>query len=491
MKIQLKAYESITEKIENTADCIRYECGGRRKCGKCKIKVLSGNVGVTSEELHFLTSNELQNNYRLACCHDKNDVDIEFETLTKMNEMKILGADDFLLNPTYPQEGIGIVVDIGTTTIVIIFLDLNENRIIKEVSLENTQKMYGLDVISRINYCNENGNGILTKLIRDMIKNAILDTVSELKTINRMIVCGNTAMEYIFLNMDVSELGVAPFNYSNKEIIKASSATIFDLETGFNIYVIPSFSAFVGGDIVAGVYYLDLDKKDNCLLLDLGTNGEIILVSKGVIYSTSTAAGPAFEGGNMLHGLGSVVGAIDSVKYENGSWNYTTIGNENAIGICGSGYLEIIKEAIENGFIDENGNLEKAIEIRNFNIKQEDIRNFQLAKSAIASGIEVLIESADLTFDSIDKIYVAGGFGRYASKEALIRTGVISNKFRNKIEIVGNSSLKGGIKMVLNSDFIHHLKKITRINKSIGLANNQRFVEKFMENIGFEYEKDN
>lgn len=491
MKIQLNANESLSEKVKNVKGKISYECGGKRKCGKCKVKILSGNVEVTTEELKFLSKEELQNNYRLACCHDKNDRGIIVETLQDNVKMRILGIGDFLLNPNFQQEGIGIAIDIGTTTVVVVFIDLKENKVLKEVSFENPQKIYGLDVISRINYCNENGNTTLVALIRESLENVIRENVVRANQIKKMIVTGNTTMEYIFMDMNVKELGTAPFNYSNDKIIKINSLNVFSLNIDFDIYMIPSFSAFVGGDVVAGVYYLDLDKKNNYLLLDLGTNGEIVLTANDKIYSTSTAAGPAFEGGNMVHGVGSIEGAIDSVDFMNDNWSYTTIGNKKAKGICGSGYLEIIKECILNNFIDENGNIEKTIKVSDFIIDAKDIRNFQLAKSAIASGISVLIESANLKEEDIEKIYVAGGFGRYASKESLIYTGVIPKELQHKIEIVGNSSLKGGIKILVDKNFAEKIEKIIDSNNSVELANNAKFSAKFIENIGFDYEKDN
>lgn len=491
MKVHVKANESLNEKLRSTGQSISYDCGGKGRCGKCKIRILSGKVDITEEEFKLLTEIELSNNIRLACCHDKNPSDVDIESLKEESKMMILGVEDHVVNTSYSQKGIGVAVDIGTTTVAVVFVNLETGKIIKEESFENPQRIYGLDVISRITYSNENGNKKLVELIRNAIKKVILTNIPNLEEITKMILCANTTMEYLFLGLDPYELGVVPFNFSNKKIIQVKSRDIFGIDCDFDIFVIPSFSAYVGGDIVAGVYTLNLEKKKNCLLLDLGTNGEIVLSSKGKLYSTSTAAGPAFEGGNMKNGMGSVAGTIDSAKFHHEKWIYTTIANANPIGICGSGYLEIIKEGIVNGFIDETGSLEKEIKINEFEIEQNDIRNFQLAKSAISSGIEVLIETAELSENDIVKIYVAGGFGRYASKESLLYTGVIPMSFKDKIEVVGNTSLKGGIDMLMDKDFIQKLESITCLNTTVELANNAKFTAKFIENIGFDYEENN
>jgi uncharacterized 2Fe-2S/4Fe-4S cluster protein (DUF4445 family) len=491
VKVKIEPNESLKQKVECLGGFIEYNCGGIKKCGKCKIKMLSSYVNPTEEELNLLSDSEIDENIRLACCHDVSKDERIIEVSEARVGMSILGAREYRAKTNSKQEGIGIVVDIGTTTIVIAYINLLNGEIFTEDSFENPQRKYGLDVVTRISYCNSNDRTLLVNDIRTAIKESIISSHHTLKDIKKMIVLGNTVMQYLFMDKDPRELGVVPFSFRNKNIETFSSNEIFRIAENFEILVIPSLSAYVGADVVSGIYFLELLEMNNCILLDLGTNGEMVLISNGILYSTSTAAGPAFEGGNMKCGVGGINGAIDHAVYKNDSWTFTTINNEKSCGICGSGYIEIIKEALENKIIDESGNLENEITVDKFEVSQDDIRNFQLAKSAISSGLEVLIETAGKKIDEIEQVFVAGGFGKYSSKESLIITGVIPTILEDKINVVGNSSLKGGIDMLFDANFKNIINKIQRVHRNIELGNNSDFSKKFIENIGFDYEKNN
>jgi uncharacterized 2Fe-2S/4Fe-4S cluster protein (DUF4445 family) len=260
---------------------------------------------------------------------------------------------------------------------------------------------------------------------------------------------------------------------------------------GAEVKVLPSISAFVGADIVAGLASIaPSDNYKNFLFMDIGTNGELALVTESCIWCCSTAAGPAFEGARISCGMGAVEGAISAY----GDEGYAVIGNDKPVGICGSGLIDLVAWLFENKIIDSDGLLEGDFTIvpasesgigQVISLNQTDVREVQLAKSAIASGVNILLKQSDLTFEQIDILFLAGGFGNYINIESAVRIGLIPPPLKDKIIPLGNTSGTGALSALKSIRFDEAMNKVISKSILVELANDEDFAEEFAMNMMF------
>jgi uncharacterized 2Fe-2S/4Fe-4S cluster protein (DUF4445 family) len=267
------------------------------------------------------------------------------------------------------------------------------------------------------------------------------------------------------------------------------------------ITILPGISAFVGSDIVAGLGLCGFDQSEEiCLFLDLGTNGELAIGNKDRLLVTSTAAGPAFEGGNISIGMGSVPGAISKISLREGEPYPETIGGHNPIGICGTGVIELCSELLKSGIMDATGLLREDYFEEGFLIFQEDgkqlrflqrdIRELQLAKAAIRAGIELLIKCYGCTYEAIDKVYLAGGFGFVLPIEKSVHIGLLPIQLQEKMVAIGNSSLAGALRYIIDPNFPARLDKLAEVAQEIHIANQEEFQELYIKYMNFTTSED-
>jgi uncharacterized 2Fe-2S/4Fe-4S cluster protein (DUF4445 family) len=287
------------------------------------------------------------------------------------------------------------------------------------------------------------------------------------------------------LGVDPLSIALAPFKaqFTDKQVKKGKS-TRFDINDNGEIITLPSISAFVGADIVAGLAVLKVTQK-NYLFLDIGTNGEMALITGEKILTCATAAGPAFEGANLSCGMAAVYGAISVFK---NCEKYQVIGNSEPLGICGSGMVDIVAYLLDNDLIDETGLLKKTFIIdheKKIEIVQQDIREIQLAKSAIFSGIKILLYIAELSISEVDALYLAGGFGNYINIKSAIRIGLLPYELKDKIYPVGNSAGIGALQYLNSDTFELKIEKILKNTRHIELSNLDEFTTEFALNMNF------
>ena len=470
----------IYQEIIRQNGLIQNSCNGNHTCGKCKIKVINGTVEASDKEKKILSFDEIKEGVRLACMHPMIESDIEIE-LPDLALMDVVGSGKKRINSSR-KKGLKIAADIGTTTVVVAVIDFESQKIIKEAKFINPQRVYAMDVIGRIQVCNEKSVILLQKMILEKIELEIKEFDGQ---ILEMAICGNSTMEHIFLGISPKSIGEYPYlcTFNKRKYVKSGS--LFHLKQSFDILVLDNLSAFVGGDIVAGILGLDLLKKPYSLFIDLGTNGEIAICNDSNLYSTSAAAGPAFEGGNMTCGTGSIPGAIYSITLDMDCVHFKTIQNKKAIGICGTGYIEGISELLEKGLIDETGYMNKSLKINEkITITQNDVRNFQLAKSAIQTAIEIVCLKSDIKINEIQNVYIAGGFSSGLNIEALAQLKIIPSVLLEKTLCVGNSAIQGLIKMMCD-DTYYMLDEIVKKNQTIVLSKEPLFNELFLQNMWF------
>ena len=427
----------LLEYLSGEGIAIHTDCGGRGFCKKCSFKILEGEFALADGSL--LVPDE--NGYALACKAFCTDTDSLIEIIAD-NEF----VSCSLYENTDKEAKFGIALDVGTTTLCASLIELNSGDVCGEYTTLNPQKLYGSDCISRISAC-ENGKLYeLHTLIIDAT-NEIIDYFIKgvnIPKIEKLTVCANTTMLHIFANESPVGIGKYPFTpvfweareYEGEDLNLKSEKVV----------LLPSASAYIGSDFVAGILECGmLEKDEKSVIIDLGTNGEIAIFDGENLITSSTAAGPCFEGGNISCGMGATSGAISEIKIKDGEIEFVTIGNAEPLGLCGSGLIDGIAYMLDNELIDETGRLlyEEFEFTKGVKLSAKDVREFQLAKSAICAGIITLIKERHLQSDDISTLYIAGALGVHLNIENAVRVGLIPSELAKKIKIIGNTSLKG------------------------------------------------
>lgn len=503
---------SVMEGLRKEGYQFNAACGGKGRCGKCRIRVIRGGTYVTAEDKTVFTEQELKDGWCLACrVYPGEDLEIEF-ALNDETEFEVLtrtAAEANSVEATCEKEncikesGYEVAIDIGTTTIAMELLGKDSHKIWGKAAFINSQRAYGSDVISRIQASTEGKKEELQKCIREDLKKGLGQLVREnniaLTEIERIIISGNTTMGHLLMGYDCAGLGIFPFTPVNIQLIRGDANEILGIQgLGTRVEILPGISTYVGGDIVSGLYACDFDRKDEvCLLIDLGTNGEMAIGNKDKILVTSTAAGPAFEGGNITWGTGSIPGAICTVRIEDEKAVVGTIKDEPPVGICGTGVVETAAELLKEELIDETGRLEEEYFDEGYPLAetsdgkkilftQKDMREIQLAKAAIRAGAETLAYHYGVVKNDIARIYVAGGFGYKLDVKKAIAIGMIPEEFEGRIEAIGNSSLKGAEKFLTETDGQTRVQHIVKLSEEISLSTDKIFNEAYMDAMFFE-----
>lgn len=515
VKMTFEEGQTVHEIMKRNGTYQSAPCGGRGICGKCRIQVLEGELPITEQDrLHF-TEEELRKGMRLGCCAYPNEsLTIAMETEEQFQVVTPLDSQNDEMATQTGENEYGFAIDIGTTTIVVELIHKKTGRIVEAAGEVNQQRAYGADVIARISSCNEGNLETLSSMIRNQLKemmmriwkkccaSAATGTIEIKRKLSSIVIAGNTTMCHILMGYSCEQLGVYPFTPVNIKTIHIKSQELFG--GGFPscmVTVLPSISTYVGGDIVSGLVACGFHKHQNIsVLLDLGTNGEMAIGNREHILVTSAAAGPAFEGGNISCGIGSVPGAIQAVSLvayggEN-HFQVKTIEEKPPIGICGSGVIETVAELLEAEIIDESGSLDEdyfddgvllaKTDCGEIRFTQKDVREIQMAKSAVFSALNLLVKRYGTTIEQIDKVYLAGGFGFYVNLEKAICIGLLPREWKEKIVQVGNSALQGAVSTLLNEDCITEMEKLVACSDELSLASNKEFSEMYMENMFFE-----
>ncbi|HZJ78344.1 MAG TPA: ASKHA domain-containing protein [Clostridia bacterium] len=473
-EIACSAGETVFDMLLKNGYAINSPCGGKGRCGKCKIKASGLLSPLSGSEKKHLSATEIENGYRLACqAKIQGDCVVHYE-----NEIKPLhGLTEGMAVQTQTKPITGnkncfaCAVDIGTTTVAIRIFKMPECEPVYDECIGNPQIKFGGDIITRITYATENSTDDLKNAIRDAIKDVYKSFGKE---ISFSVITGNTAMLHFYEGLDTSTLALYPFTPSS----------LFG-QMSENVYYPRCISAFVGADITCAILASGMMADKESLLIDLGTNGEMAYLKNGKLTCCSTAAGPAFEGAGISQGMAASDGAIDKVFLNNqGKIEYTVLGDSKAKGICGSGLIDAIACMLEIGVIDETGYIENDFEIDDSSIKitLEDIRAVQLAKSAIRAGIETLTKNKG----DIETLYISGGFGNYVNKANCVKIGLIPNETKDIIKVVGNASLSGAGLILKNSDNINKSEEIAHSADIQELATDEFFIDKYIDYMYFQ-----
>lgn len=579
-------------------------CAGKGFCGKCRVKILSGNVPVDEHQRGCLPARLLEEGWRASCIASVNgdltladpaadgaDVVVlsdfqgrsprdgnafwEYENvmaapsqedqtddLTRvLSELppsvalaphqpclmpllarlpgimrrssfrcRVIGMDEYVLDVQPLDDSLpgplGLAVDIGTTTIAAALCDCRGGSILAVASRANPQSKWGDDVISRIE-CASRGRDVLLRM-RESVVRAIEELTEEACRTASVaarpviaVVAANTVMNHLFLGVPPGNLAVSPFVPVFRKRLAVSGAELGWLgETPPLFYLVPNISAYVGGDVTAGILAHDLRADDVVsLLLDVGTNGEIALSVRGTVYACSTAAGPAFEGARIGQGMRASPGAISRVAVNGvGDLDVGVIDSREPAGICGTGLLDAVAALRKTGMIDEYGRIlnddeiaegefapgltarvfgegnERAVRLSPARgggggevcLTQKDVREFQLAKGAVAAGVRVLAGVAGVELQDIEQVLLAGGFGNYLDPESAVVTGLLPGGIAaGAVRPVGNSSLAGARLCLLSPGDRREAESLAANVRYVELSGRGDFQRAFAEEMLF------
>lgn len=418
---------------------------------------------------------------------------------------------------TDKMTGYGLAIDIGTTTVAISLRDLIGGRLVDEISMINRQTVYGMDIISRISHCrNKDGLAELKKAVVETINvslNKILKRNNVSKDeIYRVVVSGNSVMTHIFLGIDPTSLGRLPFKPVFRRMMHVKAREIgIDVHENADIITLPLLGSYIGGDLVGDILASDFLEYENSILIDIGTNGEVLLKKGEDIYATSVPAGPAFEGMGMKSGVIAKDGAIESFRIVDGHIvEYSTINNESPIGICGTGYIDILAELVNHRVLDKNGRFSQAGNERltikdglkvyiveyskntvtgeDIVVTQKDVRNLQLALASFKIATKTLLTEAKISSDDIEKVIIAGDFGYKINFRNAIRIGLIPPVDSGKVQFIGNGSLTGAEMVLLSRKFKELASKLIEKVRVIDLRKHYDFQKKFIESLTIGWE---
>lgn len=477
-----------------------YPCGGTGTCGKCMVDI----------EVDGVRS-------RVKACSTKVKdgmvVTLADNSKEKDDVMTTGVSESVALSPALEgfdvERPLGVAFDIGTTTIAAYLMDLKTGATIDVLGELNEQIKYGADVVSRCIFALKNGVEEISACVNSQADKMIGSLLSK-NGLSKDDVClitivGNTCMHHIFAGINPTTLVEIPYMPTVYEAFDKPATDFFtNVNKDAKVFFLPVIAGFVGADTVGAMLAVRFDeKKKNTLLLDIGTNGEMVMGSSDRYVACSTASGPAFEGAKILFGMRGAAGAIDHVDFEDGELKISVIGDVKAVGICGSGLIDIITVLLDEGVIMPGGRFDRKYEgslkdrVQDIEgakcfvltdevyLTQKDIREVQLAKGAIAAGIEILSKTLGITYDDIDQVLIAGAFGNHMRKESMCRIKLLPPELLDRIVPVGNAAGEGSKMALLSKKEYSHAQQIAKKAEFVELASHPDFQQLFIAQLDF------
>jgi uncharacterized 2Fe-2S/4Fe-4S cluster protein (DUF4445 family) len=527
---------TLMESMVSAGVLLRSDCGGRGRCGKCRVRVADVEPGGLSEpdgeERQALGADRLAAGWRLACrAHVLGEVSLNLPGESRLTLEVAQKGLPLLLSrqesPPAPRRasvapGYGIAVDVGTTTIAIYLCDRENRAVVASTSLRNPQAIFGDDVISRISAVRRDPETL--PRLQNMVVSAVDWAVSALcrrtqidpHGIGAVVAVGNSTMVHLLLGEDPSSIGVFPYapRFLEERTVLAGSIGL-KFNPGACLRTLPLISGYLGADIVGGALAANLPgMRPGAILVDVGTNGEVMVVAGGGLAATSCATGPAFEGAAIRHGMQATSGAIDGVSFnrETRCLGYRVIQPDTGppqppAGICGSGIISTVAELLRAGVISTSGSFDPSclspclrrgehgsfeFEIvpgwasrdgRPISLTQGDVRAVQLAKGALRTGIDLLCR--EKMIDRPSSLLLAGAFGSYINKRDALQLGMFPNMKEEEIEVVGNAAGVGAILALCEEEYFDRSRDLARATQVFELGGHPDFQNMFIQSLTF------
>ena len=588
-RTEITGEQSLLQAAQQAGVQVAALCGGAGVCGKCRVRIITGEVSSPSvAEEDFFTDEEMAQGYRLACMvHPLSDVKLHVppESLTTTQRLQVEGRETKIdLHPAvigldlemempdledlrsdqirlqdacrdagYPhvyadlpvmtclsdrvreldwkfrlvlrdgemiavlpvgESFAGLAVDIGTTKIAAYLVNLDTGDTLAKAGAMNPQVAYGEDVVSRIAFVNEDpaNKAIMQSALVDTLNEIIADLCAEAGLQSAQVVdavmVGNTAIHHLFLGLPVMQLGMSPFIPAVSEAVQVRAADLgLKIAPGAKVYLPPNIAGYVGADHVSVQLVTRLlDEPRTVIACDIGTNTEISIIHKGQVRSCSCASGPAFEGAHISAGMRAAPGAIERVKIIDDEVFIETIEDQPPVGICGSGILDVISEMLSAGVLKYTGALDKKHSMvrnetrkgdmllasaestghkREIVVNREDVNEIQLAKGAIRTGIDVLMDRAGVSNEEVDAFILAGAFGTYIDVDSGINIGMFPPLARHKFTQVGNAAGIGAKQMLVSTKMRAMAEAIAEKVEYVELTTYPRFTHHFAKAMFF------
>lgn len=478
-------------------------CGGAGICGGCRAKI-TGNIIISEDERGFISDKERASGVHLLC-KTRISGDAAVDLRGREIEAETDGRQGGYVISPLAKGKYGVAADIGTTTVALYLCSLETGEVLGTVAFENPQRSFGADVISRIDAIMrdyaalERQRKLIIAAINGGIAKLCRDFGISCGEISAAAICGNTVMEHILVGLDPTGIATAPFTPKSLfgGVFPASKLGITAAEDA-PVLIAPCVASYVGGDISCGFSVQSFGEED-VLYVDIGTNGELVMLHEGKLYACSTAAGPALEGARLSRGMAGEAGAVCEVSMSDNILMYKTVKDEQAKGICGSGAIDALALMIEKNVIDETGKMndcplvksvgnERAFVIddeREIYVTASDVRELQLAKAAICAGALTLADACGASAENM-KIVIAGGFGAHLRASAMLGIGLLPRTDERNISFVGNAAGMGAVGLLCSEEIRKRAAEFCRSTEYIELSESKKFMDFYIEQMTFE-----
>jgi uncharacterized 2Fe-2S/4Fe-4S cluster protein (DUF4445 family) len=487
VEVQAAPGARLLEYLQQASVPVNAACGGKGTCHKCRIKLQAGFLGVTATDRRAFRESELAEGWRLSCqAMPRTNLEILLPNTESLRSKARVIRNEAAIAALSSTAELVLVCDLGSTGVVVAIAERGARVPLIESHLLNKQVPYGSDVMTRLHSAQKLGIEPLRKAVHQTLESCIGALAAAEPTLcdrvagQTLFCAGNSAMASLLHGWSIDSLAVSPFQPEKREPFGTT------LPDGRKVETLPLLAGFVGGDTVAGI--LAIEKRGASspwMLVDIGTNTEIVLNNgRGEYWLSSAPAGPAFEGGNIHHGMRAETGAISSAVVESGRWNVQTIGNDIARGICGSGLMDILAQSVRHGLIHRDGFVpEGRLQITDqVLLLADDVREFQLAKAATRTAAELLMERAGTP---PKKIYLAGTFAQHLDLESVRGIGLLPSEI--PCEAIGNASLEGALiwASMTEAERESFLAGLERERRPVELALQDDFQDRFVAQLDF------
>lgn len=521
--------QSLFEHAESLGVRVPTSCFKQGKCRECLVEVVEGMPFLSERsppEAH------LRDGFRLSCCArvERGDGVLRCHTLRRAalrieeggSEAlgSVLGVAARKLDPPITRDGdrvlrdgeeiarasgplLGVAIDVGTTTVVVRLVDFETGGLVATQSFENPQRFAGSDVMARIQYDSENKGRLQQRTLLGYLNHALEAFPCEGGHIYEVAVAGNATMRDILFGLDVHSIGQKPYrSITEHEMLDGKRPTTsievparklrLPVFPNARVYGLPLVGSHVGADAAAGLLAIGLPQEERrVVLMDIGTNTELLVGNRHRTLAASCPAGPAFEGGGVSCGMPALEGAIEGVSLgEDGLIRSQVIGDGPASGLCGSGLIELISELLRTGVMNSLGRYESGEDQfsidSEIHLKENDISELAQAKGANVAGLRLVIGQYGLDFEDVDVFYLAGGFARHLSLDAIRRIGLIPDLPDDRIVQLGNASIEGATRALLSSSARAELEEFVRRIEHVELETDPGFFDAFVDGCQFD-----
>ena len=527
-RLELETGQTLFDHADSLHVRVPTSCGRTGECHECIVEIKQGwdALSPATEPESFL-----RGDYRLACQARVVDssANVEFAVLRRQPRILTRGIarevrpDPFTVKENdkvvfkgpggprlidkYRGSIFGLAVDLGTTTVVMNLVDMETASVVRTASFENPQRFGGSDIMNRISYDGSKFPGELQAVMLSSI-NFEIGEMCRNKRIRRrqiyeLVVAGNSTMRDLFFGLDVQPIGLKPYRSSTETdmlenrrdttaIYAAASELGVRIHPNAVVYGGPLVGSHVGADVAADMLAVGIDEQtEPVMLVDVGTNTEVVVGTKDRLLAASCPAGPAFEGGEVKYGMPGYEGAVEAVSINNGRAACRTIGDAEPQGICGSGLIDLLAELRRNGIMTELGQLDEGmsdfafVPEKNLTLSRSDISALAQAKAANFCGQSIVLRRYGLPMNDFRKLYLAGGFANYVNAENAIAIGFIAGVPEDRIEKVGNASLEGATIMLMSGPMRSKIEELVKTVEHVELETEPDFFDFFVEGCHF------